>query len=114
MDGQKIALTQHAAARLRQRGVLNEPLRLVMEEGGFEIAVGGGCSAVSLSRERCAQLEETGVAWALLDKAARIVVVLSAESTLVTVLNRARSDRRYRHGVVRQRGFHNRRRPRYG
>lgn len=90
------AISHHAAARIRQRGIRTGALDLVLRLGDRDRPVGGGCTAVSISRRRLGALRAGGWPPHLLDQAKRLTVVEADDGAVVTVLHRrGRAGRRY-------------------
>ena len=73
--------SNHARRRIKQRGVREPVLAALLECGDREIDVGGGCVAVSLSREARKSLP-SGIA----ERTRHLVAVIHG-SSLVTVLH---------------------------
>ena len=90
----EIAFTNHALARIRQRGVRSAALALVLAEADEQHHVGGGAVAERISREKRDQLRRYGVSTSALDAARDLVVVFAQNGAVMTVI--AHTDHRGR------------------
>ena len=87
-------LSRHAVTRCQQRGVHGALLSMLFNHWDHSVPVGGGRTAVSLSRKEAARLRCLGHTSATLDRVVSLALVLSEDGQVVTVLHA--TDRRYR------------------
>jgi len=81
-----VVFTRHAWARVRQRGVRGEALRLVLAEADERRHVGGGAVAEWISRHRRRRLLRDGMPPALVEDCRDIVVVVAPDKSVMTVV----------------------------
>lgn len=92
-------LTRHGAARAAQRGVNGETLAALIAWADVEAPVGGGCTALRLSRRRLADRDLRAALGPCADRLSALAVVLSDDTgEVVTVLHprAGAAGRRYR------------------
>ena len=100
-------LTDHAIDQMDARLIGREVLELLLANGDRHVHVGGGMRALSITRQRLRTLRHSGVAAAIIERAAKVVAVLKAandpadERPVVITVMRARGGeasryRRYR------------------
>ena len=87
-------LSRHAVTRCQQRGIYGAMLSTLLKHWDHSVPVGGGRTAVSVSRKEAARLRRLGHAPAALDHIATLAVVLSGDGQVITVLHA--TNRRYR------------------
>ena len=87
-------VSNHATTRCQQRGVLLQVLSSLLDHGDRSVPVGGGCTAISLSRNEAARLRRTGYYPAMLERLVGLTAVVSGDGQVVTVLHA--TDPRYR------------------
>ncbi|MER9390637.1 MULTISPECIES: hypothetical protein [unclassified Mesorhizobium] len=89
-------ITEHARARCLQRGISQNLLQIIYAEADRQFACGGGCFAIEVSRRRIA--ERRRIVGANIERARNVILVLSMDNSLVTVLraNKSKSARQYR------------------
>lgn len=89
--------SNHARWRMRQRGIRDADVALLLFGADREASVGGGCVAISISRRRRKQLLIEGYSPSSIERAVRIAAVESGDGEIVTVLRPSdRRGRRYR------------------
>lgn len=81
-------LHRHALRRMKQRGVLPGTLSFVLDHADRAENLGGGVEAQYVSRRGLAELRRSGAPAALLERAQRLTVLLSAAGVVVTVYRR--------------------------
>ncbi len=82
------ALTRHAAVRANQRGVTHQMLDALIAWADVEASVGGGCTALSFSRQRMLDRDLRAVLGAAADRLTSLAVVLCDDTgDVVTVLH---------------------------
>ncbi|MGH7020861.1 MAG: hypothetical protein ACREEY_13315 [Brevundimonas sp.] len=82
------ALTRHAEARANQRGVQQDVIEAILHHADVDVPVGGGCSALRLSKRRLKDAALRKRLGSQLDRLAGIAVVCSDETgEIVTVLH---------------------------
>jgi predicted nuclease with RNAse H fold len=87
-------LTRHAAKRVRQRGIAADAVGLVHAFADIELPAGGGCERRLLSRRAELELLADGWPAALVDRAARLTVVVASDGrTVVSVWPRSSDSR---------------------
>jgi len=92
--------SEHARRRSQQRGISSQVVDLVLEHYDIVLHAGDGCQTIRLSRSELAALGHSGIDRQLIDRAARVVVVMREDNGLVvTVLHDVGTDRRYRRQV---------------
>lgn len=90
--------TAHAEIQLRRRGVRRQLLGLLVTEGDAERDVGGGCVARSCSAFALAEAARQGVSTDDIEQLRRLVAVIGADGTIVTVMNRPTWYARFQRG----------------
>ena len=95
-----LRLSSHATLRARQRGIKQGQIEMLMSTGDIEQPVGRGCTALTISRNRLAELRSDGMCPSTLDALERLSLVLGPDGGVITVmkLDRGRRGRRYRRG----------------
>jgi len=89
--------SEHARRRSQQRGIASNAIDLVLEYFDKTLYAGDGCDSLRLSHDRLAELRNSGIDQQLIDRAARIVVVMRDDnSRIVTVMHDIGVDHRYR------------------
>jgi hypothetical protein len=89
-----VFLTQHAKARVRQRGITERLASIIYEEADCERPCGGGCTALELSERRVRELRPSyGSA---VERARGVILVVSGGDGAVLTALRAAKARRYR------------------
>lgn len=84
---QKPKMTRHARQRLQQRGARTKEVAIVMTYGDIEVPAGNHCRFLRLShRAVTSLLEGNRVSVQDIDRARRLVVLVSADNQVVTVL----------------------------
>lgn len=101
LPGERLPLSTHAVVRCQQRGVSHEVLDLLFERFDVERNVGRGCHAISCSREALALARRSGVAAALIERLAGVVVIIAPDGAVVTVMNRETWFARFQRGQSR-------------
>jgi len=80
-------LTQHAANRANQRGILQETLSFVIEHSDVLLHAGEGRNSVRISKKRQAKLIAGGLPPSLVERAANVVLILDqCHGVVVTVV----------------------------
>jgi hypothetical protein len=74
---------------------------LVLANFDSDYDAGEGAVAISVSRRRLVELKEEGVPASVIDRAARIVLVLAADGAIITAINRPNWFARFHHGAER-------------
>lgn len=87
-------MSNHATTRCQQRGVPLRVLSSLLDHGDRSIPVGGGHTAISLSRNEAARLRRVGYHPAMLERLVGLTAVVSNDGQVVTVLHA--TDARYR------------------
>src|SRR5688572_21509774 len=77
-------ITEHARARCRQRGISQKLLQIIYAEADRQFTCGDGCVAIEVSQRRIA--EQRRIVGANIERARNVVLVLSNDNSLVTVL----------------------------
>ncbi|MBW7848859.1 MAG: DUF4258 domain-containing protein [Rhodospirillales bacterium] len=97
--------SKHARLRSQQRGITNEVVNLVLDHFDTVLHAGDGCQTVRLSRRGLAELRNTGTDRQVIERAARIVVVMREDNwRIVTVMHDTGAERHYRRqGETRKR-----------
>jgi hypothetical protein len=81
-----LKLTRHARQRLQQRGGRAKEVAIVIAHGDIEILAERGCRFLRLSHGACAMLFQGGAYRVQdLDRARRLVVLVSSTDEVVTV-----------------------------
>lgn len=98
-------LTQHAIKRMQQRGITEQAVDLLLQYGSRSIPRGSRLAALSASVEDCHTALAEGEPVEVIDRLARIVVLVDeADSSVVTVFKASNTGRRrYRCPVVTRR-----------
>ncbi len=92
-----IALTRHAARRARQRGIGGDLIDAFLSLADWETPVGSGCTALSISRRLKRDPDIRAAFGPLLDRIARLAMVMAPDGEVVTVMHaRGETGRRYR------------------
>src|SRR5262245_41112402 len=82
-------MTRHARQRLQQRGARAKDVAIVMTYGDVEVPARQGCRFLRLSRGATASLHNGGrFAVQDVDRASRLMVLVSSSDEVVTVLKR--------------------------
>jgi len=92
-------LTLHAEIRANQRGVTRKALDAVMDFADLAAPVGGGCTAIRLSRERLADRDLRASLGRCADRLGGLTVLVADDTgQVVTILRDAggAAGRRYR------------------
>jgi len=95
---ERIELTRHASIRVRQRGVPERVLRLVLEHADITLHAGDGCEHMYLSHHQAEELIASAIAGPdEVSRARRLVAVLGQQG-VTTVLrpDSGSRGRRYR------------------
>lgn len=93
--------TLHAEVQLRRRGVRQHVLNLLLNQGDTERDVGGGRVARSCSAFALAEAARHGVPPDEIEQLRRLVAILGADGTIVTVINRPTWYARFQRGHAR-------------
>jgi hypothetical protein len=95
-----VALSRHAEARMRQRGLKLNIVQAIASLSDRAVAVGCGCTALTVSRSRLAELRADGVPPALIESLERNMLVEGEDGSIVTVAKQFNGWRArwYRHG----------------
>ena len=110
-------LTHHAIKRMQQRGISEQAVDLLLRYGSRSVPRGSRLIALSATIEDCHTALAEGEPVEVVDRLARLVVLVDeADSSVVTVFKASNTGRRrYRHPVVtRHRRGRGRRLDRYG
>lgn len=83
-----LPLTKHAEARCHQRGIKHEVVQFVLQNFDQDHHAGAGASAISISKARAQVLSRESTSPALLERAARTVLVVSEDGYIITAINR--------------------------
>lgn len=94
-------LSRHAIARTQQRGVRRLVVELLLSRFDVERPVGDGCDAISCSRENLAKAIDDGVAPAMVERLAGIVLIVAPDGGIITILNRETRFSRFQRGHAR-------------
>jgi hypothetical protein len=79
--------SRHAMLRLQQRAIRRETLEFVLSEADQERHVGGGCRSYWISRRELNRLRCAGRDRALLERSAKVVVVMNpVDGVVVTAM----------------------------
>ncbi len=87
-------LSNHAVARSQQRGVTYDVLNLVYDEADRHSRCGEGCIALEISEAKIRGSRR--ILGPSIEKARGVIMVMSADGQIVTVLHAHRSARQYR------------------
>lgn len=93
------SMTQHAAVRANQRGAPHAVIEALLTHADVEIFVGGGCSALRLSRQTLQDRELRDRLGAQVDRLAGLALICdNGTGKIITVLHDGGSaaGRRYR------------------
>ncbi len=99
MNG-NIALSNHASARMQQRGVNLRALGFVLDNADKSEFVGSGCREQWISRRHLSMLRLRGADGHLIERAAGVSIVISNDDMIVTVFHktcRARHKKNKKH-----------------
>jgi hypothetical protein len=88
------AISRHATKRCQQRGVSRVVLSTLLDHWDRSVPVGGGLTAVTLSRKEAVRLRTLGHPSGTLDRLSSLAAILSPDGQVVTVLHA--TDPRYR------------------
>jgi len=94
-------VSHHAQQRMSQRAIQHRDVEFVLEHGEGLRDVGDGAMAISLLRSQLPSLVEGGASATRMDRLARLVVIVAADGTLVTVMNYETHFGRYMRGGSR-------------
>lgn len=97
------SLTGHATTRCNQRGIKKDIIDLVVANFDRDYETHDGATAISISRERLAELEGEGVPRALIGRASRTVLIVSADGAIITAMNSPTWSTRFPHGTEKLR-----------
>jgi hypothetical protein len=100
-EGFGLPLTRHATARCSQRGIKKDVIDLVVANFDRDYGAREGAAAISISRERLAELEGEGIPRALIGLASRTVLIVRSDGAIVTAINRPTWFARFHHGAER-------------
>ncbi len=78
--------SNHSRRQARKRGIRMTDLNLVLAKGDQETPVGSNCVSCAISRARQRELLAEGYPPSVVDRAAKLAVVESADGVIVTVL----------------------------
>ena len=93
-------LSRHAEKRVAQRGIRKELLALMMAEHDVDANLGGGCSALRVSRRRIRDLLEEGHPPKTIERLKRLIVLDGDAGAVVTIMHYyGTRGRRYRRGA---------------
>jgi hypothetical protein len=113
-----VALSRHAANRLRQRGIKRELFDVFLSLADNERDVGGLCVARTCSEMALAEAARDGLSADDVAQLRRFVAVLGADGVVVTIMNSetwfARFQRGHARLSARERAVMNQRRERGG
>ncbi len=92
--------TRHAERRAKARGIGKALIAMIIAASDRERPVGGGCVAISVSRDQASGLRAEGLSPALLEALRRHALILDDNGGIVTAckLLRGRRGRSYRRG----------------
>jgi hypothetical protein len=96
----RLVLSKHAVRRSQQRGVGVAVIKALLDAADTEMAVGYGCTALSISRSALAEMHAQGGDHDFIDFLGRHVVVTTHSGEVLTVakLYSGRRGRPYRRG----------------
>lgn len=77
-------LTKHAQERAQQRGMPAAALDLVYRCGDVDLPAGGGCTRRAISHRAAAELLAEGESPALVERAARLILVIGNDGMVLT------------------------------
>jgi hypothetical protein len=75
-------MSQHAASRVKERGIKMSALLAVLEHGDRERHVGKGRVEISLSKRQCTKLLNVGLRPSTIDKAKSICAIIAGASVI--------------------------------
>ena len=95
---QEFALSKHAIARAKQRGVTHQMIKDLIANADVEEPVGRGCTVLRLSRRRLQDQSVRAALGARADQLQSVALIWSEDGEVVTVLHDhgSRAGRRYR------------------
>ena len=102
-----IELSNHASARMQQRGVNPRSVEFVLDNADKSEFVGSGCREQWISRRRLSSLRRRGADGNLIERAAGVSIVISNDDMIVTVFHKTV---RTRHKKNKQHAYQKRRR----
>jgi hypothetical protein len=92
---------RHLSKRCQQRGVDRREFAILFNFADQLVPVGGGRTAMTLSRSAVVALKAEGISIHGLDRARRRAIVINADGKPVTILiPSGQGGRRYRHGLI--------------
>ena len=97
-----IELSNHASARMQQRGVNHRALGFVLDNADKSEFVGSGCREQWISRRHLSRLRRRGADGHLIERAAGVSIVVSNDDMIVTVFHKTE---RTRHKKNKQHNF---------
>jgi len=96
-----LPMTTHAVTRCSQRGIKKQVVDFVLANFDRDYDAGDGAAAISISRDRLAELEEEGVPKPLIGQARRTVLVIGPDGAIITTINRPNWYARFHNGADR-------------
>jgi hypothetical protein len=100
-EHQTVFFTAHGLARLRQRGIREGIVQLLLQHADCERPVGDGCTAISFTRTGLDAARDAGLTPDLLGKLARLTAIRAEDGAVVTVQNRETCFARFQRGQAR-------------
>ena len=100
-----IELSNHASARMQQRGINSRALGFILDNADKSEFVGSGCREQWISRRHLTKLRRRGADGHLAERAAGISIVVSSDERVVTVFHKTG---RTRHKKNKQHKFQKR------
>ncbi|MEG3806676.1 hypothetical protein DBT53_002720, partial [Aerococcus mictus] len=88
-DKKGLFFSRHARLRLQQRSVRSELCDLFLRFADMELPVGHGCYSMQLSNAMMRTILEAGISPSLADRARRLIAIVAADGTVVTVMKRS-------------------------
>ena len=80
--------TEHAKSRMAQRGIRNPEVCIVLNYGDIQKDCGDGLYSCAISKKAANQILQDGFRPHLVDKARKIVTVISDDGRIITVLHK--------------------------
>ena len=99
--GSPLRLSRHATRRSQQRGIRHKIIDFVCATFDLDRDVGSGRRAVSCSRIALDKALREGMATDIVDGARRLVLIISDDGVIVTVINRQTWFARFHRGHAR-------------
>lgn len=92
----KLQLSEHAAKRAQQRGIVRDAIELISHLADRRVRVPGGATALSISERARERWMAAGLPPAEIDRARRIVLIADLRSGIIMTVHRGHY-RRFRH-----------------